>query len=201
MLYLSRLVVASHCLAFIAEVAAAKENPTEIIELRAWGVPSGLNSNLIALTNLKVLEEFQRLHPNIQLVPTTGLVFPGGYRTRVMVPLMQIAGDADKAKGLIREQFSKSEWTKFWSFTMAMSKPILAVNRTWRIYRRIQRLHVRSDNHSQSEDVDADGLAISVPVGGGSGGKIRLHGYCGDSVVPDIRVLPGHHHAGHRRVD
>ncbi|MDP6117614.1 MAG: extracellular solute-binding protein, partial [Planctomycetota bacterium] len=73
---------------------AETEKPAdhEEIRLRAWGVPTN-SASVIALAKLRVLEEFRRLHPRVNPVPSTGITMPEGAKTMDMVPLMQIAGD------------------------------------------------------------------------------------------------------------
>jgi len=70
------------------------EQPTDQgeIELRCWGVPTS-SSGVVNLADLRVLEEFRRLHSQVNPVSSTGITIPGGARTMDMVPLMQIAGD------------------------------------------------------------------------------------------------------------
>ena len=60
------------------------------IELKAWGVPDKTVADPVGEANIRIVKEFQKLHPNIELSPPTGLVMP---RSMDTVPLMQIAGD------------------------------------------------------------------------------------------------------------
>ena len=76
-----------------AGVAQAEDSEDDgIIKLRAFGVPSS-SGDAVSLANLRVIEAFSKLHPNIRPVSSTGISMPGGARTMDMVPLMQIAGD------------------------------------------------------------------------------------------------------------
>ncbi len=65
------------------------------IELKAWGVPDKTVTDPAGQANIRIVKEFQRLHPSIQLVPATGLTMPN--RSMDTVPLMQIAGDISPA--------------------------------------------------------------------------------------------------------
>ena len=71
--------------AFGADKAAAPRR------LRAVGVPSGAVYGPIGESQLRVMDAFQRRHPNVTLVPATGINIPG--RSMDTQPLMQIAGD------------------------------------------------------------------------------------------------------------
>ncbi len=87
------LTATCFCLALVASTGQARgEKPPEIIELRAHGVPAGLSNNVRGMSDLRVVEAFQRHHPLIKPVPPTGLALPGA-RAMDVVPLMQIAGD------------------------------------------------------------------------------------------------------------
>ncbi len=66
------------------------------IELKAWGVPDGNDWNVAGQTNVAIVNAFKKTHPNVNLVPATGLTLPGG-RSMDTVPLMQIAGDISPA--------------------------------------------------------------------------------------------------------
>ena len=61
------------------------------IELKAWGVPDRTVAGPVGEASIRIVKEFQRLHPCIELAPATGLVMPN--RSMDTVPLMQIAGD------------------------------------------------------------------------------------------------------------
>ncbi|HCE43284.1 MAG TPA: hypothetical protein DET40_07030 [Lentisphaeria bacterium] len=82
-------------LTLLAPVAAAAEETAGkagSIELKAWGVPEGNYGGVAGETGVKVANEFRKLHPNVDLLPATGLTLPGN-RAMDSVPLMQIAGD------------------------------------------------------------------------------------------------------------
>jgi len=72
-------------------VLAGAARAEEKIELRAFGVPAGDSGDITSQATLEVMEEFQRLHPNVRLVSPVGLQIPG--RTWDVQQLMQIAGD------------------------------------------------------------------------------------------------------------
>ena len=61
------------------------------LELKAWGVPDGGGSGADGEASMKILMAFQARHPDLKLVPATGLEIPG--RSQDVIPLMQIAGD------------------------------------------------------------------------------------------------------------
>ncbi len=67
----------------------------DTIELKAWGVPDKAAVTPVGEASIRIVKEFQRLHPDIELVPATGLVMPN--RSMDTVPLMQIAGDISPA--------------------------------------------------------------------------------------------------------
>ncbi|MFB3891126.1 MAG: extracellular solute-binding protein [Phycisphaerae bacterium] len=83
-------IVASAAVTALAGFAWAGDG-RQVIELRAWGVPEYVGSDVNSLARLAMLEEFTRRFPHIKPVATTGLQIPG--RTQDMIPLMQIAGD------------------------------------------------------------------------------------------------------------
>jgi multiple sugar transport system permease protein len=62
------------------------------IVLRAWGVPSGVATDIGSRVGAAIMRQFRERFPNVNPVATTGLTMPGG-RTMDIVPLMQIAGD------------------------------------------------------------------------------------------------------------
>lgn len=81
-----------------AAVAYAGESPLDapVVTLKAWGVISSDGSNSPnAIAQIKITREFCRQHPDIRLVPATGLEIPG--RTMDTIPLMQIAADVSPA--------------------------------------------------------------------------------------------------------
>ena len=59
--------------------------------LRAVGVPSGAVYGPIGESQLRVMDALLKRHPDLRLVPATGISIPG--RTMDTQPLMQIAGD------------------------------------------------------------------------------------------------------------
>ena len=65
--------------------------PLPTLELKAWGVPDGGGWGADGEAAMKILQAFQARHPDIRLVPATGLDIPG--RSLDVIPLMQIAGD------------------------------------------------------------------------------------------------------------
>ena len=69
------------------------------------------------------------------------------------------------------------------------------------LYGCLQPVHDGPDNYPRSEDVDDHGLDIPPAKGGPPVGRLRLAGYRSHSDVPDLRVLPGNHHARYRRAD
>ena len=85
------LLVAMHAAAFAEHVPAQKD----MIELKAWGVPSDNAWGPDGEVAIKIVQEFQRLHPDINPVPASGLDIPN--RSMDTVPLMQIAGDISPA--------------------------------------------------------------------------------------------------------
>ena len=87
-IFLLSLVAAS---AFSSPADEA-DKPSRKIELKAWGVPdNSLQGGPQGETAIKIVQAFQKLYPDITLVPTTGLTIPN--RSMDTVPLMQIAGD------------------------------------------------------------------------------------------------------------
>ena len=85
------LLVTMHAVAFAEHLPGQKD----VIELKAWGVPGGEVWGADGEAIIKVVQEFQKLHPEIHLVPSSGLDIPG--RGMDTVPLMQIAGDISPA--------------------------------------------------------------------------------------------------------
>lgn len=75
--------------------AAGKSPQKEKFELKAWGVPDKTVFGPVGEANIRIVKEFQRLHPDIELAPATGLSMPN--RSMDTVPLMQIAGDISPA--------------------------------------------------------------------------------------------------------
>ncbi len=71
------------------------QNKSEKIELKAWGVPDNNVWGPDGEASIKIMQEFQKLHPLVNLVPATGLYIPN--RSMDTVPLMQIAGDISPA--------------------------------------------------------------------------------------------------------
>lgn len=63
----------------------------ETIEFKAWGVPDGNAWGPAGETAISIVRAFQKLHPDVKMVPATGL--SAGGRSMDTVPLMQIAGD------------------------------------------------------------------------------------------------------------
>ena len=76
-------------------IAGEAGGKSDDIELKAWGVPAGTVSDPNGEASVKIVQEFQRLHPNIHPIPATGLDIPG--RGGDTVTLMQIAGDISPA--------------------------------------------------------------------------------------------------------
>jgi multiple sugar transport system permease protein len=75
--------------AFAGDVDVSANKDT--IEFKAWGVPDGTASGPAGETGIRIVREFQKLHPDVKLVPATGL--SAGGNSMDTVPLMQIAGD------------------------------------------------------------------------------------------------------------
>jgi ABC-type sugar transport system permease subunit/ABC-type glycerol-3-phosphate transport system substrate-binding protein len=63
----------------------------ETVEFKAWGVPDGNAWGPAGETAISIVKAFQKLHPDVKLVPATGL--SAGGRSMDTIPLMQIAGD------------------------------------------------------------------------------------------------------------
>jgi multiple sugar transport system permease protein len=82
-------------LMLVAQMAVIAEDKIPNIILKASGVPDSGAWGINGESQIKIAQEFHRLHPNITLVPATGLDIPG--RSMDMVPLMQIAGDISPA--------------------------------------------------------------------------------------------------------
>jgi multiple sugar transport system permease protein len=85
------LLASIHVAAFAGDIPAKKD----MIELKAWGVPGSNAWGVSGEVSIKTVQEFQKLHPNINLAPASGLDIPG--RSMDTVPLMQIAGDISPA--------------------------------------------------------------------------------------------------------
>ncbi len=64
----------------------------DVLQLRAWGVPSDYESGPVAEGDRQVIEAFRAQYPLINPVSTTGIQLPGSDQQQDMVPLMQIAG-------------------------------------------------------------------------------------------------------------
>jgi ABC-type sugar transport system permease subunit/ABC-type glycerol-3-phosphate transport system substrate-binding protein len=112
-LFLSLL--ASQPAPLLAGADAKKEEP---IELKAWGVPDRTVIGPVGETNIRIVKEFQRIHPDVKLVPATGLVMPN--RSMDTVPLMQIAGDISPA--VIYVNFRQSSTYISQKFLSALDK-------------------------------------------------------------------------------
>jgi multiple sugar transport system permease protein len=112
-LFLSLL--ASQPAPLVAGADAKKEEP---IELKAWGVPDRTVIGPVGETNIRIVKEFQRIHPDVKLVPATGLVMPN--RSMDTVPLMQIAGDISPA--VIYVNFRQSSTYISQKFLSALDK-------------------------------------------------------------------------------
>ncbi len=76
--------------------AADDEKTAGKIVLKAWGVPDGNDWGVPGQTSIRIVNEFKKRHPNVDLVPATGLDLPGS-RSMDTIPLMQIAGDISPA--------------------------------------------------------------------------------------------------------
>lgn len=75
----------------LAGTVFASDNTTDRVSLRAVGVPSGAVIGPIGESQLRVMDAFRKHHPEVDLLPATGISIPGrGMDTQ---PLMQIAGD------------------------------------------------------------------------------------------------------------
>jgi multiple sugar transport system permease protein len=90
----------------------------EKLELKAWGVPDKTVAGPVGEANIRIVKEFQRLHPDIELVPATGLTMPN--RSMDTVPLMQIAGDISPA--VIYVNFRQSSTYISQKFLSALDK-------------------------------------------------------------------------------
>ena len=83
------------CLVLCSPSLAGPPRPSAqgpIINLRAYGVPSGYGSGPIEEGKRAVIEMFRERFPDINPIGTTGLNLPGG-RHHDILPFMQIAGD------------------------------------------------------------------------------------------------------------
>jgi multiple sugar transport system permease protein len=89
----------------------------DTIELKAWGVPDKTLAGPYGEAHIRMVKEFQRLHPDIELVPATGLTMP---TRNANVPLMQIAGDISPA--VIYVNFSQSSTYINQKFLSALDK-------------------------------------------------------------------------------
>jgi len=82
--------------ALAADPSSAGAGEAAPLTLKAWGVAtSAAGSSPEAVAGIKIQREFTRLHPQIRLLPATGLQIPG--RTGDTIPLMQIAADISPA--------------------------------------------------------------------------------------------------------
>jgi multiple sugar transport system permease protein len=92
-----RFIILLSLFVTVSGVALAADVPDkkDLIELKAWGVPAGTVSDPDGESRVKIVQEFQRLHPDIHPIPAMGLDIPG--RSMDTVPLMQIAGDISPA--------------------------------------------------------------------------------------------------------
>ncbi len=90
----------------------------DTIELKAWGVPDRTGAGPVGEANIRIVREFQKLHPDIELTPATGLVMPN--RSMDTVPLMQIAGDISPA--VIYVNFRQSSTYISQKFLSALDK-------------------------------------------------------------------------------
>jgi hypothetical protein len=82
------IVIVFHAL----PAAAQAPGPNgEVIRLRAYGVPTGLDVGPTAEAQRQIMEAFHAKYPWIVPVSTTGLQLPG-LSTNDVVPMMQIAG-------------------------------------------------------------------------------------------------------------
>ena len=90
----------------------------EKFELKAWGVPDKTVFGPVGEANIRIVKEFQRLHPDIELAPATGLSMPN--RSMDTVPLMQIAGDISPA--VIYVNFRQSSTYISQKFLSALDK-------------------------------------------------------------------------------
>ncbi len=90
----------------------------EKFELKAWGVSDKTVFGPVGEANIRIVKEFQRLHPDIELAPATGLSMPS--RNMDTVPLMQIAGDISPA--VIYVNFRQSSTYISQKFLSALDK-------------------------------------------------------------------------------
>ncbi|MEI6422102.1 MAG: extracellular solute-binding protein, partial [Lentisphaerota bacterium] len=88
------------------------------LELKAWGVADRAASDPVGEANIRIVKEFQRLHPDIELAPAIGLSMPN--RSMDTVPLMQIAGDISPA--VIYVNFRQSSTYISQKFLSALDK-------------------------------------------------------------------------------
>ena len=75
----------------LAGTVSGSEDAAAPRRLRAYGVPSGAVFGAIGESQLRVMDAFQKRHPDVTLLPATGITIPG--RSMDTQPLMQIAGD------------------------------------------------------------------------------------------------------------
>jgi multiple sugar transport system permease protein len=108
------LLFALHPVLFAADAQKQEKK----IELKAWGVPDRTVAGPVGEANIRIVREFQRLHPDIELIPATGLVMPN--RSMDTVPLMQIAGDISPA--VIYVNFRQSSTYISQKFLSALDK-------------------------------------------------------------------------------
>lgn len=90
--FLRRMVVgAAVGLAGLAGLAhGASEAKSDVINVKVFGLPNASSASPTDVADLRVLEEFQKLHPNINLQSVTGLKVEG--MGSEIGPLMMIAG-------------------------------------------------------------------------------------------------------------
>ncbi|MEI6423316.1 MAG: hypothetical protein WCP55_13930, partial [Lentisphaerota bacterium] len=100
--------------------AASDSKKQDTLELKAWGVPSSTVFGPVGESSIRIVKEFQRLHPDIKLASATGLIMPN--RSMDTVPLMQIAGDISPA--VIYVNFRQSSTYINQKFLSALDKYI-----------------------------------------------------------------------------
>lgn len=209
------LPVISLCTLLIATGASGQtkaDKEDQVIELRAWTVPSTLDASVPRLALLEVIKRFQEENPGIRPVPALGLMIPGGAALRTMdmipaflllkrFPLWSLLGGG--------AAFFLSIWLLM---VQERVDEVLELHHgpvqtdsgrdcPSGVYRCLYQFHVRLDHHSRPEDVDLDGLAVPVPVSGPPGGALRFACRRGNSNLGRIPVLPEHNHPRHRRAD
>jgi multiple sugar transport system permease protein len=87
-----KFIILIFCLAASHLFAGDSAKNESTIELKAWGVPDKTLAGPVGEASIRIVREFERLHPGIDLVPATGLNMGMD-----MTPLMQIAGDISPA--------------------------------------------------------------------------------------------------------